>query len=343
MSDFARIIGNEALRHRLADDIRRGAFPHAYIIEGGDGSGKHTLAIEIAAALSCENREKDGEHIPCGVCPACRKILGGKSPDVITVCRENGKAQMGVDVIRGMREDVRVLPNDLDIKVYIIEDAHLMNVQAQNAFLLTLEEPPKFVVFLLLCDTTSSLLETIKSRAPIIRMQPLERSLLSKSLVNCSEEAATLKRLSPNEFEEILTLSGGRMGRAIELLDAELRKPYLEARHLAEDFISELTGRRSGRRSVDLLSRFPSSREDIKVRLSQIELALRDLVLVKKSENVPLCFFCDRERAEELSYKFKTADLLKISEAVDTAKKRLAANSNVRLTMYSLAVSSGLI
>ena len=159
------VAGNEALRARLGGELARGAISHAYIVEGEAGCGKHTLARAIALAMACEQREGEGPF-PCMSCPSCRKILAGNSPDVITVSREEDKVTMGVDVIRALREDVPLYPNDLDIKLYIIEDAHTMTTQAQNALLLTLEEPPPFVMFLLLTERADALLETIRSRAP---------------------------------------------------------------------------------------------------------------------------------------------------------------------------------
>ncbi len=343
MSAFENVLGNDKLRERLAEDARLGTLSHAYIIEGPKGCGKHTLAKEIAAALSCAHSKDASHQLPCGACLSCRKILGDKSPDVITVRREEGKVQLGVDVIRRMREDVRLLPNDLDIKVYIIEDAHTMNVAAQNAFLLTLEEPPGFVVFLLLCESAQNMLETVKSRAPILRMCPLGDDTMRKNLAKYSPEAGALARYSPEEFEEIIKLSGGFMGQAIELLDAKKREPILAARRLAREFLVALTLRRSGKRSVELISSFSQKREDMKTQLSHLHSAARDLVVMKKCEDPPLCFFTNAEEAAELSFKFKTSVLLSIIDAADKAKSRLDANANVRLTLYTLAIDCGLL
>lgn len=343
MSAFPNILGNEELREHLSRDVRAGTLSHAYIIEGPKGCGKHTLAREIAAALSCEHARDTSMTLPCTLCLPCRKILGGKSPDVITIGREDGKAQLGVDVIRNMREDVRLLPNDLDVKVYIIEDAHTMNIQAQNAFLLTLEEPPKFVVFLLLCESAQPMLETIKSRAPILRMRPLGQDVLRDSLVEHNADARALSKNDPEEFEEILKLSNGFMGQAIELLDAKRREPRLAARHLAKEFLLYLTERKSGRRSIDILGSFSQKREEIREQLSEIESAARDLVVIKKCENAPLCFFTGEDEAAELSFKFKTSALIAVIEAAGRAKARLAGNANVRLTLYALAIDCGLL
>ena len=345
MKYFSELLGNDELCKRLSSDVLNKTLSHAYIIEGAKGSGKHTLARSVSAALACENSGDgaEGDPLPCGKCLNCRKVLGGKSPDVITVSREEGKAQMGVDVIRGIRENVRQLPNELDIKVYIIEDAHTMNVQAQNALLLTLEEPPRFVVFFLLAETTVPFLETIKSRAPILRLKPLSENLLEANLARLDPAAATLKKEAPEEYAEIVKLSSGYLGQAIELLDEKKRAPRLEARRLAQSFISELSTRKSGRRAVQLIGSFSKQRDILLRQLSELESAARDLIVIKKCEDAPLCFFTSKDEAAELSYKFNTRSLMSLSGAIERAKSRLSSNANVRLTLYSLAIDCGLL
>lgn len=343
MKDFPEILGNEELRSRLASDIREDMFSHAYIIEGPLGCGKHTLAYEIAAALSCEHASDTDVSLPCRLCSACRKILGRKSPDVTVISRDDGKAQLGVDKIRALREDVRYLPNDLERKVYIIEDAHTMNVQAQNAFLLTLEEPPKYVLFLLLCETSAPLLETVRSRAPRLRMSTLPDNEVRSFLLRGDSTAAALEKESPDEFDEIIKLASGSIGKAQTLLDPKKREPLLAARHLAKDFLTALPQRKRGKEAILLLGRFSQKRDELTGQLSETELAVRDLILVKKSETVPLSFFTSEDEASELAFRYKTSTLMKITEAIATAKERLSRNSNIRLTLYALAADCGLL
>ena len=185
---FEDIAANEALREQLGTEILASRLPHAYILEGSRGSGKHTLALRIAAALSCQRSEDSSAPLPCMNCPSCKKILDGNSPDVIFVHRED-TATLGVDIIRNVRNDVWIAPNDTDFKIYIIEDAHLMTEQAQNALLLTLEEPPEYVRFLLLCESAEMLLETIRSRAPTLHTEPVAQNVMDSYLCLQSDEA----------------------------------------------------------------------------------------------------------------------------------------------------------
>ena len=214
---FTDLVGNEKLRKRLAEDLLTGRFAHAYILEGAPGTGKHTLALRIAMALACENRGRDGIPLPCMECTACRKILSGNSPDVIFE-RRGEKATLGVETVREIHNDVYIAPNELNDKVYIIEDAHLLTVQAQNAFLLTLEEPPAYVRFLLLSESSSMLLETVRSRAQTLRTEPIPPQEIERYLIKSDERARSLKSASPDEFRELIAAANGSIGRALRLL-----------------------------------------------------------------------------------------------------------------------------
>ena len=338
---FTDIRGNETLRRLLGDDIRTGRLSHAYILEGPRGSGKHMLALRIAAALACENKGTDGVPLPCMECPACRKILSGNSPDVIWLNRGD-KATFGVEAIRGLHADIHIAPNELDTKLYILEDAHLLTVQAQNAFLLTLEEPPPYVLFLLLAENALALLETIRSRAPVRRMELLTEEDLTEVLIARYPEAETLRRTAPGEFAEILTAAGGCVGPAIELLDPKRRASVLADRATVRRFVSLAAGGSAGD-VLSLLASLGQKRDELTARLNLTLLALRDLLLLKRSETAPLCFFSDREDALARSSRFPTGTLLRLCDAVDTAIDRLRANGNVRLILTELGTDPGLL
>ena len=331
-----RVVGNAALRARLGEELARGAVSHAYIIEGPLGSGKHTLAREIALALSCENRQKDGLSLPCGICDTCRKIAAGHSPDVITVSREEGKSTMGVDVVRALREDVPLYPNDLDVKIYIVEDAHTMTQQAQNALLLTLEEPPPFVMFLLLAERAELLLETIRSRAPILRMQPIADTQMREYLLSADrpDVAREAKALPREEFDALLRMANGAIGRALTLLEKEKRAPVLARRQAAEQFCRTLAQMRSPDELLAVLMSFGTAREDLLARLATVTEALRDLLLLAYTDHAPLIFFTDREAALELSASFAAERLQTFLHATEETMEQLSMNANVRLTVF---------
>ncbi len=336
---FDNIKGNTALRAKLGEDIREGRFPHAHIIEGPTGFGKHLFAQEIAMALACEARTKKGAPLPCGTCRNCRRIKAGDCPDVITVSKGE-RATMGVEVIRTLREGLATVPNDLDVKVYIIEDAHTMTVQAQNALLLTLEEPPAFVVFLLLAEDAGALLETVRSRAPILRLLPVKESDIGKYLLTAKEAVAAgapaLASEKPEEFAALITLANGSIGRALSLLDPELRAPLLKQREFATKLLLFLAHGNKGEQLLHLLLSLGTARKAIVAQLSVLLLAIRDLILLSRTETATLVFFADREAASELCACFTVKQLLALSEAVETAQNALLANANVKITLARL-------
>lgn len=335
---FTDIVGNRSLCERLCNDLTEKKLSHAYIIEGKKGFGKHMLAMRIAAALSCSAEDRSAP-LPCNVCPSCKKILSGNSPDVIFISRGE-KATLGVEEIRRIRTDVLIPPNDTSAKIYIIEDAHLMTVQAQNAFLLTLEEPPSYVLFLLLCESTGALLETVRSRAPTLRIEPIPHALITEYLKKRIPEAA---RMESRELLEIVAAADGSIGRAIDLLDPKLYKPLLERRAAAREFARLCAGRSTSADALRYISSLPQKREELTEQCNEILLCLRDLLLCKQTENAPLCFFADAEEACALSYEFTTPALLALCEELCATLERLRQNANVRLTLTALGKCCGLL
>lgn len=336
--NLRNIVGNSALKERISDEINSKTFSHAYIIEGRAGSGRHTLALSVSASLSCLS---EGE-IPCGTCKNCQKILSGKSPDIVTLGLENDKVTIGVESIRKVKDDMALSPNDLDIKVYIIEDADKMTVQAQNAFLLSLEEPPSYVVFFLICENSNLLLETVRSRAPILRLQRLYDDLVEKYLLQNDKRARQLKDEDTAAFKTLIFASDGCIGKALSLLDTKKRKALFEERAVAEKILFLLSSPSRGD-VLELISSLGNKRTDILRCLVSAQYAVRDLMLLKKTDTAPLCFFPNREEAQELSTHFTSDSLISLYDALRCASDELEANSNVRLTLLNMVQKAGLI
>ena len=340
---LTEVVANERLRARLGDELFAGKLSHAYILSGERGFGKHTLALHLAAALACEHQKDAHAPLPCRDCPACRKVLARNSPDVIYVNRGD-KTTLGVDPIRQLRNDVYIPPNDLSVKVYIIEDAHLMTQQAQNAFLLTLEEPPAYVLFLLLCENPALMLETIRSRAPVLRLEPVPSEKILQHISQTVPEAKRMLEGDRAALEEIVVAADGSIGRALELLDPKLYKPLSDQREFARTFARLCSSPKNAGEAMRLLNSLGGSRRDeLTEQFSTILLCLRDLLLCKQAENAPLCFFADREEVSFLAYAFTTPTLLSLCDRVSDATDRLRANANVRLTITALAKDCNLL
>lgn len=360
ISAISNVIGNRELLERLDRDIRSGQLSHAYILDGREGSGRHTIAYRICAAIACENRPgqilsrvEDEDQmgffdafeplppkeipadapLPCGECPACRKVLEGTCPDIHVIGKE-GKASIGVDAIRFLRSDVLIPPNDLDTKIYVIEDADSMTVQAQNALLLTLEEPPPYVLFLLLCNGADNLLETIRSRAPVLRTCPISDGEIRDYLKSrrCS--------LSEEDLNAVILRADGCIGQALTLADARAVKPILKMRETCDEFLKVCASRRYDGLPA-LIPRFGNKREGVMELIAMITLATRDLILLRHSEDVGLKYFTNRVEAEELACRFTTRALMGLYQALNRAAESLEANGNIRLTLTKLVVELG--
>ena len=212
-----QLLGNEALKERLTEGLRSGQMSHSYLLTGPEGSGKRTLARLLAAAMECR-----GTPRPCGVCPACRKVLSGNHPDVITVDDPDHK-QVPVDCIRAARSELFIRPNEGEKKVLLIPRAGDMNPAAQNALLKVLEEPPSYGVFLLLAPSPEALLPTIRSRCAHLRLSPLPRAVLEPALRQRFPDR------SAADLEAAMGRSGGFLGQAVTLLEGSgLQLPQME-------------------------------------------------------------------------------------------------------------------
>lgn len=170
------IFHNETVE-KLLHVIRTKKNPHAWIISGEEGMGKHETANLLSCAIVCQNRES----APCGACHSCIMAKAGTHPDIYHVIPEEKKKTIGVDTIRRLNDEVFIKPFSSEKKVYIIE-GDLLTPDAQNAFLKTLEEPPLYTVFLITVSDEEKLLQTVRSRCASVRLPPLKSSELSEYL-----------------------------------------------------------------------------------------------------------------------------------------------------------------
>lgn len=325
---FPALLGNEKLKNTLSSDFASGKSAHAYILDGPAGSGKRMTARLIAQAVLCENRDDASHPLPCGTCPTCRKIAGGISVDVMTV--SNGDhATIGVEAIRQIRQTLYIAPNDGDKKIYIIENAHRMTVQAQNALLLSLEEPPPYVMFLLLTEDSSALLETVRSRAPTIKTE-----LFSADFV--AEYLSSHPNLTPAHIERIPAVShlcGGSLGSALNLLkggDAEL-----SLYKTADEFVSLLLTGKKTDTLVFVNTSLPKDREKTRTLLTLVRFALRDLLSAKKGGD--FLFFTE---LPPYARRVSIRRLIELSEAVVRAENDIAANG-AQVTVLTALVCGG--
>ena len=203
---FEALLGNDRLKENLQQSLRRNRISHCYLLTGPAGSGKHTLAQLLAAAILCQQT-----HSPCLRCNSCHKVLAGTHPDVI-VKDDPEKKTVSVDLVRQAIADVYIRPNEGSHKIYLFPRAQDMLPAAHNALLKLLEEPPAYGVFILLADAPQKLLPTVRSRCTELALTALPASLLQPALQSAFPHAGE------GAVSAAISRSGGFLGQAKTLL-----------------------------------------------------------------------------------------------------------------------------
>ncbi len=213
---FSEIYGHESVKNILKRAIDTNSIGHAYIFEGIEGCGKFSLSLSFASMLMCDAPE---EKEMCGKCQSCRMCLAGTHPDVRIITNglyDPSKKSSAIltDTIRQMKQEIYLKPSVSDRKVYIIPKADTMNISAQNSLLKILEEPPLYCTIIMIAQNSGAFLDTVLSRANIIKFSPLESRDIEKYLLE--------KKQTDSEKAKIISLmSAGSIGRAIKILENE--------------------------------------------------------------------------------------------------------------------------
>jgi len=322
---FTNIVGHEDIIRHFKSSIEMDKISHAYIINGEVDSGKKMLANAFAATLQCET----GALEPCDKCQSCLQIETGNHPDIITVTHEKPNV-ISVDEIREQVVDsIGIKPYKSKYKIYIVPDAQLMNVQAQNAILKTIEEPPEYGVILLLTSNLDKLLPTVQSRCMLLNTKPIrERDMLGflQKNMGLTEEKAYF----------CLDFAQGNLGKAIKLATNE---EYVQVIDSVVDVMKKIFDL-----DVDDLAIAVSHIEQFKMSIDDyLDLMMmwyRDVLMFKVTGNVDKLLFKGeystiKKQAAMLSYKAIEDNI----NAIEIAKKRLDVNANFDVTMELLLLT----
>lgn len=325
MSGFKDVIGHEHLIEHLQSAITMGKVSHAYILDGEKGAGKKFLAEIFAKTLQCE---KQGTE-PCGECTSCRQADGYNHPDIIRITHEKPNT-ISVDEIRHqLCTDIMIKPYKGPYKIYLVDEAEKLNVQAQNALLKTIEEPPAYAVILLLTTNAQSFLPTILSRCVTLHLKPVKDHLVRKYLM---EEV----KIPDYEADLCVTFAQGNIGKAKRIaISEEFGQMKEHAVHLVKYIqqmeISEL---------IESMRKITEFKTDISDYLDLLMVWYRDVLLYKATWNPSSVVFSDEIMTiEKMASQSSYEGIEKILKALDKAKIRLAANVNFDLTMELLLLT----
>jgi len=327
---FEFFYGNDRLKADFSSRLLAHKTSHAMILEGPFGVGKKTFALEFCAALCCENKDNAEKPLPCRFCPTCKKILSGESVDVNFIRREPNKASVSVDAIRKIKESLAYAPTDGDYKIFVIEEADLLTAQAQNAFLLSLEEPPTYAVFLLLCEHAENLLETVRSRAQLFHVEPLTDNDLKAYLLGHEKN---FENLPESKQISIIRASHGSVGMAKNLLDSKEGEKLSVFRKNIDEFFNLLQSKQGGAEAVKYLKNLPKDRETLTAFFRFLLLALRDILAVKTAENPPLCYYEESETPQQISQNLSTLTVFTLCDTINGLIDDLSVNANIKLTI----------
>lgn len=326
MRRFADIVGQEHLREHLESAIKMDKVSHAYIINGEKNAGKEFIAKTFAMALQCENRQ--GVE-PCGECHSCKQALSGNHPDIIFITHEK-PGSIGVDDIRRqVNNDVAIKPYKGSRKIYIMNEGEKMTVQAQNALLKTLEEPPEYTVLLILAANVDSLLPTILSRCVVLNMKPAKDAQIKKYLMETME-------IPDYKADICVAFARGNVGKAKLLANSEEFDKVKEEAITLLKYIKEM----ELNEIVAAIKKINEYKFDVNDYMDILSIWYRDVLLFKATHDVNHLIF-----KEEIQHIRKVADksayegIEKIIDALEKSKQRLNANVNFDLTMELLLLT----
>lgn len=318
MLAFQEILGHDTIKQHFQKAIEQHKVSHAYILSGEAGMGRKSLAHAFALTLLCEK----GGSQPCMNCHACKQVLSGNHPDLIHVTHEK-PSSIGVDDIREQINDtIMIRPYSSYYKVYIVDEAEKMTVQAQNALLKTIEEPPSYGVIILLTTNEELFLPTILSRCVQLKLKPLKDSVIQKYLTE------TLG-VSENEAQLYTAFARGNLGKAIKLSNSEEFK----------DMYDKLLQMLRNIKSLDISQLLNYSRElkeemDIYECLDFMQVWYRDALMFKVTNDPNLLIFKDEYSIiSEMSRQTGYDGFENILQAIEKARIRMEANVNMELAM----------
>ncbi|MCM1568576.1 MAG: DNA polymerase III subunit delta' [Roseburia sp.] len=322
MANFKDIIGQEQIKEHLQNALSTGKVSHAYIINGEKSSGKEFIAKVFAAALQCEA----GGTEPCGECHSCKQALTQNQPDIIKISHEKPNAISVDDIRTQINGDVAIKPYSSRYKVYIMNEAEKMTVQAQNALLKTLEEPPEYAVIILLTANVNALLPTILSRCVVLNMKPVADSQVRKYLM---EEL----QVTDYKAEVCVAFARGNIGKAKALAASEdfenVKAEALSLLKYVQDMeLYEI---------IAAVKKIGEYKLEINDYLDIMAIWYRDVLLFKATSDVNhLVFREELQTLRRVAQRSSYEGIERVIEALEKAKNRLNANVNLELTMELL-------
>ncbi|AGR40704.1 DNA polymerase III subunit gamma/tau [Spiroplasma taiwanense] len=212
--NFDQVAGHEGIKEILISQIESGNFPHALLFSGQRGTGKTSIAKILSKIMNCENLKK---YNPCENCISCKEFNNNSHADIFEI---DAASNNGIEEIRNIKANISMLPTFAKYKVFIIDEIHMLSNSAFNALLKTLEEPPKYVIFILATTEFSKIPETIISRCQLFNFKKISQKSLEEKINEISNKEG--KEITEDALNEIYYMSDGSLRDALNFLEQSL-------------------------------------------------------------------------------------------------------------------------
>ena len=340
--NFSEMVGQEHITRTLKNQIMANRVGHAYLFNGGRGTGKTSAAKILARAINCLN-PKDGE--PCNECEICKGAISGSLTDIVEM---DAASNNSVEDIRSIREEVNFLPTKAKYRVYIIDEVHMLSTGAFNALLKTLEEPPEHVKFILATTEPQKLPATILSRCQRFDFKKISNEDIIKRLeIVCKESNIEITK---EAMQIIATLSEGAMRDALSILERCIQDGENQ---INEDKIKDLVGipkmvfvhdiveaiiQYDVDKALITVNKVLEDGKDISNLLWEIIKYVKDILLYKATNHVELYNEEEKQKVKEISEKVEKERLINLVYAFSELENEMKFS-----TQKSIIFQAGII
>ena len=317
-----QIAGNAKLLSELRQMKQKVHLPHALLLHGPQGCGKKLIAEWFTMLVLCEH----AQDAPCGHCKNCRLVRSHAHPDVTTAEHSGKRGGFSVETVRQIRSDAAILPNNGDMRIFLFPDADGMSIQAQNALLKSVEEPPAHACFVFTATTAGVLLQTLLSRMTAKAVFPVTRG-------ECIE-ALTRLSYAQDDIQAAVSRFDGNIGRCITYLeDAAVRE--------ATDRTAALTAALADQNEytlLRLLTAAAADKDQLRKTLELLDIQIRDAALMTLEGSFSF-MGCDRESAQRLSVSLTPRRTARLHGAIAETFADLDGNVGAVLAVTALCAA----